>query len=102
MARHRDIWRTECDGVLATEVDTYRLVVQAPEHIGGSVRFMVLRREHDDGALALIGSGTEADLRTAMKAAARMADGLSGKPNVWRDWSARHIPRDAIVAAQRI
>jgi hypothetical protein len=101
MAGHRDIWRTECDGVLAAEVDTYRLVVQAPEHIGGSVRFMVLRREHDDGALALIGSGTEADLRAAMKAAGRMADTLIGQPSLRRG-SEPPIPRDAIVAAQRI
>jgi hypothetical protein len=83
-------------------VDTYRLVVQAPEHIGGSVRFMVLRREHDDGALALIGSGTEADLRAAMKAAGRMADTLIGQPSLRRDRSEPPIPRDAIVAAQRI
>jgi hypothetical protein len=79
MAGHQDVWRTEPDGVLAAEVDTYRLVVQAPERIGGSARFLVLRRDGDEGALALIGSGHEADLRMAMKAAARMADRLLEK-----------------------
>ncbi len=101
MTGHQDVWRTEPDGVLAAEVGTYRLVVQAPEHAGGSVRFMVLRRENDDDALALVGSGTKADLRSAMKAAARMADPLIGQPSLRRDWSDPHILRDAIVAAQR-
>ena len=78
MAGHQDIWRTEPDGVVAAEVDNYRLVVQAPERIGGSVRFLVLRRDGNERALALIGSGHEADMRRAMKAAARMVDGLIG------------------------
>jgi hypothetical protein len=102
MAGHQDVWRTEPDGVLAAEVGTYRLIVQAPEHTGGSVRFMVLRRENDDGALALIGSGMKADLRTAMKAAARMADSLIGKSSVRHDRSDPYVPRDAIVAAGRL
>src|SRR4051812_41180062 len=45
MAGHPDLWRTEPDGVLAAELGTHRLIVQAPEHAGGSVRFMVLRRD---------------------------------------------------------
>ena len=63
---------------------------------------IVLRRENDDGALALIGSGMKADLRTAMKAAARMADNLLGQPSLRRDVSDPYFPRDAIVAADRI
>jgi hypothetical protein len=82
MAGHRDVWRTEPDGVLAAEVGNYRLAVQAPEQPGGSVRFMVLRREGAEGALALIGSGHEADLRAAMKAAARMVDRLVEQPRM--------------------
>ena len=82
MAGHQDVWRTEPDGVLAAEVDTYRLVVQAPERIGGSARFLVLRRDGDEGALALIGSGNEADLHTAMKTAARLVDGLTERSHV--------------------
>jgi hypothetical protein len=82
MSGHQDVWRTEPDGVLAAEVGRYRLVVQAPEHPGGSVRFLVLRRDGAEGALALIGSGNETDLRTAMKAAARMADRLTEQPRL--------------------
>ena len=46
----------------------------------GPVRFVVLRREGGDGAHALVGSGTEPDVRTAMNKAARMADRLLGPP----------------------
>ena len=42
------------------------------------MRFLVLRREEEDGTPALVGSGTEPDLRTAMTKAARMADRLVG------------------------
>jgi len=42
---------------------------------------VVLRREEgDDGTPALVGSGTEPDVRTAMNKAARMADRLVGPP----------------------
>lgn len=84
MSGHRDVWRTERDGVLAANVGSYRLVVQPPERPDGSVRFLVLRREGAEGALVLIGSGHEADLRTAMRAAGRMADRLSDQPRTQR------------------
>lgn len=80
MSGHRDVWRTEPDGVLAAEAGTCRLVVEAPERPGGSVRFQVLRREGAEGGLVLIGSGHEPDLRRAMKAAAQLADRLTGQP----------------------
>ena len=46
------------------------------------MRFLVLRRGEGDDArpAALVGSGTEPDLRTAMKKAARMADRLVEPP----------------------
>ena len=87
MPGHPDLWCTEPDGVLAAETGRYRLAVLPPERPGGLVRFLVLRRDvlrRDGGsreALTLIGSGSEADRRTAMRAAARMADRLSEPPS---------------------
>lgn len=69
---YHDIWRTEPDGVLAAEANDLRLVVQAPEEVGGAVRFLVLRC--DSEGQTILGSGTEDDVRAAMKAAARMAE----------------------------
>ena len=81
MPGHQDVWRSEPDGGFAAEVGAFRLVVRMPEDARGSARFMVLRRgEADDGPPALVGSGTEPDLRTAMKKAARMADRLVEPP----------------------
>ena len=81
MGGHQDVWRTEPDGSVAVEVGGYRLVVRLPEQAGGPVRFLVLRRgERDDRPPALVGSGTESDLRTAMRSAARMADRLVERP----------------------
>jgi hypothetical protein len=85
MPGHQDVWRSEPDGNVAAEVGPYRLVVRVPEEAHGAVRFMVLRRaEGDDRPPALVGSGTEADLRTAMRKAARMADRLVGLPGGMR------------------
>ncbi len=81
MPGHRDVWRSEPDGSVAAEVRGHRLVVHLPERTGGPVRFLVLRRMGDDGPPTLVGSGTEADLRTAMAKAARMADRLVGPPS---------------------
>ena len=69
MAGHQDVWRTEPDGVLTAEVDSYRLVVQAPERTGGSVRFLRLRRDEEEAALALIGSGHESGVAAFIKTA---------------------------------
>ena len=81
MPGHQDVWRSDTDGGLAAEVGAYRLVVRVPEDARGSARFMVLRRaEGDDRPPALVGSGTEPDLRTAMSKAVRMADRLVGLP----------------------
>ena len=85
MPGHQDVWRSEPDGGFAAEVGAFRLVVRMPEDARGSARFMVLRRaEGDDRPPALVGSGTEPDLRTAMKKAARMADRLVGLPGGMR------------------
>jgi len=80
MLGHQDVWRAEPDGAVAAEVRGYRLVVHLPEQAGGPVRFLVLRRKGDDGPDALVGSGTEADVRVAMRKAARMADRLVKPP----------------------
>ena len=80
MREHRDAWHTGPDGTVAIEVCGYRLVVRLSERAGGPVRFLVLRREGDDGPHALIGSGTEPDVRAAMTKAARMADRFAGPP----------------------
>ena len=81
MPGHQGVWRREPDGSVAAEVRGHRLVVHLPERMGGPVRFLVLRRaEGDDRPPALVGSGTEADLRTAMTKAARMADRLVEPP----------------------
>jgi hypothetical protein len=74
MPGHRVVWRSEPNGNLAASVGAYRLLVRLPDDVLGFVRFVVQRRgEGDDGTPALVGSGTEADLRTAMRQAERMA-----------------------------
>jgi len=81
MPEHQDVWRSEADGNVAAEVGAFRLVVRPPEEVRGPVRFLVLRRtEGGDRVPALVGSGTEADVRAAMTKAARMADRLVGRP----------------------
>jgi hypothetical protein len=71
MAALQDVWRLEPDGVLAAEVGDFRLVVGKPETAGALVRFVVLRGATDEPSI--IGSGTEADVRSAMQTASRMA-----------------------------
>ena len=80
MAGHRDMWRAEPDGVLAAEADGLRLVIQAPEEVGGPVRFLVLRRAGKEDRHAPIGSGVEESVGNAMEAAARMAGRLLSHP----------------------
>ena len=81
MPGHQGVWRTEPDDGVAAEAGAFRLLVHAREDARGPVRFVVLRRaEGDDRPPALVGSGTEADLRTAMTKAARMADRLVEPP----------------------
>ena len=82
MRGHHDVWLAGPDGTMAAEVDRYRLVVRTPEHASGAVRFLVLRRARDEGSHALIGSGTEPDVRTAMEKATRMAGRLMEHPRL--------------------
>jgi len=86
MPGHQGVWGSEPDGSVAAEAGAYRLIVRSPEDACGAVRFIVLRRaEGDDRPPALVGSGTEADLRTAKTKAARMADRLVGpRPGAMR------------------
>ena len=80
MPGRQGVWRSEAGGDVAADVGAFRLVVRSPGRTRGPVRFVVLRREGGEGRHALVGSGTEADLRTAMAKAARMADRLVGPP----------------------
>ena len=80
MPGQQDVWRGEADGSVAAEVGAFRLVVHAREDARGPVRFVVLRREDGEGRHALVGSGTEPDVRSAKAKAARMADRLVGPP----------------------
>ena len=80
MPGHQDAWHSEADGSVAAYVGAFRLVVRPLGDARGPVRFVVLRREGGDGPHALVGSGTEPDVRTAMNKAARMADRLLGPP----------------------
>ena len=82
MPGHQGVWRSEPDGGLAAEVVAFRLVVRLPEDAHGLVRFVVLRREDLNGPHALVGSGTEPDMRAAMAKAARMADRLVEAPGM--------------------
>jgi hypothetical protein len=84
MPGDRGVWRAEADGIVAAEVRGYRLVVRLPEQAGGPIRFLVLRRMGGDGPHALVGSGTEPDVRTAMAEAVRMADRLVEPPGEMR------------------
>ena len=78
--QQQGVWRSEADGGLAVEVGAFRLVVRSPGDARGLVRFVVLRREDGEGTHALVGSGTEPDVRSAKAKAARMADRLVGPP----------------------
>ena len=68
-----DLWRTEPQSVLSAEVDGFRLIVHAPEKIGGLVRFTVLRRTRE-GPQVLMGSGSQETVSAAMAAAERMVE----------------------------
>lgn len=71
-----DLWRTELDGVLATEAGEFRLVVQ---QVNGAACFLVF--QHPKRAWqshpAVLASGTEESVHAAMSAAGRMARRLS-------------------------
>jgi hypothetical protein len=77
MAALQEIWRLEPDGGLAAETGEFRLVVKRPVSAGAPVRFLVLRRAAEDHSI--IGSGTAADVRSAMQTASRMAERLTAR-----------------------
>jgi hypothetical protein len=70
---HNDLWRTQRTGAFLAENYGFRLLVQGPEEVGGTVRFLVVRRGTGEFSDTLIGSGTEETVRAAMAAAVRMA-----------------------------
>jgi hypothetical protein len=80
MNRRHDLWRTETDGALATEVDGFRLVVPLPMRAGGQVHFLVWQRQGPHKQLRLVRSGTEETVHAAMKSAERIVEQLMGRP----------------------
>jgi hypothetical protein len=77
---HLDIWRTEPGGGLAAEANGLRLSVHAPDSLDGAVRFLVSRRDGGEDSLGIIASGTEENVRAAMRAAVRSAERILGIP----------------------
>ena len=83
MAKLQEVWRLEPDGGLAAEVGDFRLIVKRPGTDGALVQFLVMHRNITD--YSIINSGTEADVRSAMHTAARLAErlaGTSGRPSL--------------------
>lgn len=74
----RELWKTEPSGVLSSEVDGLRLVVQAPKQADGPVRFLVLRQATNGGLGTLVGSGSETGVQAAIIAAEQMANRCRG------------------------
>lgn len=73
------VWRTERSGILAAEAHGFRLVVLNRSVRDKFARFMVLRRQFGRGSpFALVASGMEADVRTAMEAAEDQGSRLAG------------------------
>ena len=64
-------WRLEAGGVFTTEEGELRLIVR---EISGASRFLVVRRTSGSQPFQLaLGSGTEHDVKSAMRAAEGMA-----------------------------
>jgi hypothetical protein len=68
------IWRTGPNRAFAAEVGGLRLLVEVPDDLGGSARFLVIRKEDGKHPNTLIGSGYTESVRTAMEAAERSAN----------------------------
>ena len=80
MSGNQHVWHANAYRLyFVSHVDNYSLVVLMPDPGDRLVHFLVLRQDDDDGAEALIGSGTTEDLLAAMKAAVQMAARLTGK-----------------------
>ena len=74
------VWHADsCCFYLASHIGSYNIVVMLPKPGQKLVRFLVLHQDDDDGAEALVGSGTKEDLPAAMKAAGQMAVRLTGE-----------------------
>jgi hypothetical protein len=72
-------WCAERDGSLWAERDGFRMEVRGHLERGGSVRFIVLRRQYGRGSvLALVASGTASNLAEAMAMAEGKAAKLAG------------------------
>lgn len=67
-------FHTEPNGILAAEIDGYKLLIQAPGHSDGDWAYTLLRRQYGIGSLfGLVGSGVEESLAKAVHAAERLA-----------------------------
>ena len=71
------VWQTGADGLLASDLGEYRLLV---ERVNGWVRYQVFRRGNvaDAGSPVLLASGNHEDVRAAMDAAERVAEPADG------------------------
>lgn len=67
-------FRRQAGGVLAAEIDGYRLLIQAPAYAGDLWAYTVLRRQYGQGSpFALVGAGKEPTRSDAVHAAERLA-----------------------------
>jgi hypothetical protein len=67
-------WRVEGAGVYLAESDEFRLIIRPSDEIGGSMRFLVVRRGSKSVPDVLIGSGVVDTKQAAMAAAEQMAE----------------------------
>ena len=75
MLAQQAIWQTGPGGTLTADVGEFRLVVRRDDRRNQLIRFLVVRRAAESDGL--VGSGTEADVCTAMNAAIRAAGRLA-------------------------
>ena len=89
----QEIWQNELGGILTAELGEFRLVVHRPDKLSRLVRFLVLRHKADGDCL--VSSGTEMDVRAAMRTAVQAASRLVALPPKHGAGSAEPIRRGA-------
>ena len=67
-------WRADSAGVYVAETDEFRLIGRPSDEIGGSVRFLVVRRGRKSVPETLIGSGVTDTKQARMAAAEQTAE----------------------------
>jgi len=79
-------WHNSPNRELWTEADGFRLTVQICGDGTQAARFTVLRRQYGAGSpFALVGEAVEADVKSAMHAAERMAGRIEAEWQAGRD-----------------